>query len=237
MREGKGLFGWLKANIYVSSGHLFVKSNRGFQILARARGIDYSNHLPGFERVWVSVTPAWWIRSWLIASGELDAVVVRAVFGRFGNQVFQLAHALTVASGTRAKAVLAPGNSVPPPDQSVVVAGKEVDNSRSAVSFLTRRNISAFLTGLISPRAHLVGTFFHTSVLPSALFSAQQRTVAMHRLIEAGLTRSPEGALTSDHLVIHVRGDDAFSARPHRAYGQPPLSFYALVLDDSPGPR
>jgi hypothetical protein len=38
-------------------------------------------------------------------------------------------------------------------------------------------------------------------------------------------------ALPEDHLVIHLRGGDVFGPRKPGSYGQPPLSYYELILD------
>lgn len=37
--------------------------------------------------------------------------------------------------------------------------------------------------------------------------------------------------LAPDHLVIHLRGGDVFGPRKPASYGQPPLSFYTLILE------
>lgn len=39
--------------------------------------------------------------------------------------------------------------------------------------------------------------------------------------------------LPEDHLVIHLRGGDVFGARKPRNYGQPPLSYYEMILDSA----
>lgn len=40
-------------------------------------------------------------------------------------------------------------------------------------------------------------------------------------------------AFPKDHLVIHLRGGDVFGPRKPASYGQPPLSYYTLILDSS----
>lgn len=53
--------------------------------------------------------------------------------------------------------------------------------------------------------------------------------------VRAMLVATPAGPpFESGHLVIHLRGGDVFGPRKPRSYGQPPLSYYLLVLDDRP---
>lgn len=48
------------------------------------------------------------------------------------------------------------------------------------------------------------------------------------------LTPNQDTELAPHHLVIHVRGGDVFGPRKPRTYGQPPLSFYELVINAEP---
>jgi hypothetical protein len=48
------------------------------------------------------------------------------------------------------------------------------------------------------------------------------------------MTRTPAAnSARPDHLMIHIRGGDVFGPRKPSAYGQPPLSYYTLILDSS----
>lgn len=53
----------------------------------------------------------------------------------------------------------------------------------------------------------------------------------LHRVV---IPQGSGGGLPSDHLVIHLRGGDVFGPRKPRAYGQPPLAFYELILKRYP---
>jgi hypothetical protein len=55
----------------------------------------------------------------------------------------------------------------------------------------------------------------------------------LHSLISTSI-RPNDPALAHDHLVIHLRGGDVFGPRKPRAYGQPPLGYYSLILGHKP---
>jgi hypothetical protein len=43
----------------------------------------------------------------------------------------------------------------------------------------------------------------------------------------------PSQPLPTDTLVIHIRSGDIFGERPHPSMGQPPLSFYVTVIEET----
>ncbi len=56
----------------------------------------------------------------------------------------------------------------------------------------------------------------------------------LHRIISTSvrpLLEIPVAHVPDDELVVHIRSGDVFKSNPHRAYGQPPLSFYRLIID------
>jgi hypothetical protein len=75
------------------------------------------------------------------------------------------------------------------------------------------------------PKVILGGDFFVVRRLPVSVDESDYSTIG-----RALTGLEPEVPLEEETLVIHVRSGDAFSAHPHGALGQPPLSFYQMVL-------
>ncbi len=224
----------LRQRVYVANGKMFFTSRRGFTLLASPQGIMPAIGLANDEKVTVSVTPAWWVRSLLLRSRRWDALVVRSPFGRRGNQTFQLAHAVTICTRFSINRILAPGNSVFGPEQVTLDNGITINTTPSSVSWLSRRTLGSILRGFVSAEAHLVGTFFHTAVFPEQVVTRTSRTASFALLRSAmSVPRHKEG-FGDNHLVIHIRGEDAFGPNAHKSFAQPPFSFYRQVLDDHP---
>ena len=56
----------------------------------------------------------------------------------------------------------------------------------------------------------------------------------LHRIISKWvrpMLQIPVAPVPDDELVVHIRSGDLFGSNPHRAYGQPPLSFYTLIIE------
>jgi len=224
----------LRQRVYVANGKIFFTSRRGFALLASPQGIRPATGLANDEKVTVSVTPAWWVRSLLLRSRRWDALVVRSPFGRRGNQTFQLAHALTISTRFSINRILAPGNSALGPDQMTLDNGITITTAPSSVSWLSRRTLGSILRGFLSAEAHLVGTFFHTAVFPEQAVNRSSRSASFALLRSAMPAPRPKEGFGDSHLVIHIRGEDAFGPNAHKSFAQPPFSFYRQVLDDHP---
>lgn len=231
-RLARGVSTWLKASVYVQGGKLFFSSRRGFRRIATSRDIGTGQGLPGDERVWVAVTPGWWLGSFFRGKKTIDTVVARNVFGRWGNQTFQLAHTLTIAKKYTAAEAFLPGNTVFPRGRYTHSDTLVWTNDPSSIQPLTRRNLLAVIRGLFSSQSHLVGTFFHTAAFPADAVTPDTRTATLREVRDQLPLPKKGKALDPRHLVIHIRGDDVFRRKPPASFGQPPLSYYLLVLDD-----
>lgn len=236
MTEKKPLLRRIRAfvteNVYVSDSRLFFRSHRAFRLLAQPLHIQTADGLPRHERVFVAVTPGWWLLSWFAKRGHLDAVVARFPFGRFGNQTFQLVHTLAIAKGLGIPRALLPGNTVPEAGVHPVDDHTTWDNRPQCASALMLTNLFALIPGLLSPRAHLVGTFFHTTVFPGNMVTADTREKTLEVVRRTLGKKGNAATIDSHHLVIHIRGDDVFNDFPPKAFAQPPLAFYQVVLND-----
>lgn len=229
----KRIRAFFRERAYVADSRLFFRSHRGFRLLAAPHGIIPANGLPPDEDVSVMVTPGWWVTSFFTKPVLCDAVVARHTFGRFGNQTFQLVNTLTVARSLGISVALLPGNIVTEPGTHRV-EGVSWNNQPDTVSPLTTKNMFAVVPGVLSSKAHLVGTFFQTGVIPQKLANRELRTQSFGLVRSTLATKQPVHAAEPNHLVVHIRGDDVFNDSPPKAYAQPPLAFYQLVLDDHP---
>jgi hypothetical protein len=223
---------FFRNNLYVCDGRLFFRSRRAFRLLAVPRGVIPAPGLPPHEQVTVAVTPGWWLLSFLAPPRGPHVLVARFPFGRFGNQTFQLAHILTIAREMSISRTLLPGNTVTPP--GVWKLGDYVtwDNREETVAQVTWAKAISALFGIFSFQAHIVGTFFHTTVFPKKMVNPELRAATFAALREAIPQQSQKPVLSNKHLVIHIRGDDVFNDFPPKAFAQPPFAFYEKVLDD-----
>ena len=222
---------FISERAYVVESHVFLRSHRGFRLLAAQHGVVEAKSLPADEEVTVMVTLGWWVTSFFRRPKTCDAVVARRTFGRFGNQTFQLANTLTLARSLEINVALLPGNTVTEPGTHLV-EGVTWNNGPDIVKPVTTKNVFAVFPGLFSRRAHLVGTFFQTAVIPQELVNRELRTTTFAHLRDSLTTTQPITPEDPQHLVIHLRGDDVFNVSPPKAYAQPPLAFYQLVLSD-----
>ena len=226
-----GIRQFLKDNTYLHGGKLFFRSRRGFRLLAAPIGISPPEEFSHFEKVDVYVTPGWWLGSLFQPQKTFSAVVVPKTFGRFGNQTVQLANALTIARSTNSCAVFCPGNEILPSFRAEL-QGISLNTRQGTLS---RVGLVRALRGLLSslqPRSHLVGNFFYTTAIAANTVTPEART-ASYAVIKTAMESVPSVTpLPKEHLVIHLRGGDAFGPHAHNEYGQPPFAFYELVLSN-----
>ena len=236
MSEKKPLLRRLRAalteKVYVADSLVFFHSSRGFALIAKPLGIRSAEGLKPDERVSIAVTPGWWLLSFFRKPPGIEAVVARFPFGRFGNQTFQLVHTLTIAQHFGCRRALLPGNTVSASGVYRLSNDVSWDTRQSCATALTVHNLTAVVKGLFSARAHLAGTFFHTAVLPNQIVTPESRSQTFEAVRDARETQVSTAQTGSDHVVIHIRGDDVFNDLPPKAFAQPPLAFYQVVLGD-----
>jgi hypothetical protein len=142
---------------------------------------------------------------------------VVAEHGRFGNNVRQIAYALAAARRLGVREVVAKSLPLTPIGYWEVEEGLHLTHDP-----LLRPRI------VTKPKVILGGDFFVVRRLPVSVDESDYSTIGRALARATGL--EPEVPLEEETLVIHVRSGDAFSAHPHGALGQPPLSFYQMVL-------
>ena len=142
-----------------------------------------------------------------------------AWYGRFGNNVMQLVHALALAEHHGLLEVALPAHPL---------------FRLSSAGLAPPAGSPALVERGAPPRgARLRGLFYHLHLLPALraiLDPACRRRLAQQRvrpLLDPALWQAPGDP---PELVIHLRGGDIFGAAPHPHYVQPPLAFYRRAV-------
>jgi hypothetical protein len=175
-----------------------------------------------------------WIFNWLIfrKTPAITGAAVSKSFGRFGNQLIQIATlaGLGIEIGFR-KVYLANNDIIPSGTQlnvmNVTVSAEPPVKKQNFVQF-----IRALWKSVTCSQGILVGRFFELRAFPILEERVQQhRPSVLRRLGESVFEAHNLERLPSNHLVIHLRGGDVFTSEvPPIKYGQPPIGFYAFVL-------
>lgn len=162
---------------------------------------------------------------------SVDALVVREPYGRMGNQTIQLVHAISLAERLKTNLILAPGNSIVHAPTSSLTPSLKVDSRTESLSALTFGKLVRWGLRTGKKESHLVAnTYYSNEWLAHPTREDYTRSFGVLR----GASKLPSTAepLPENHLVIHLRGGDAFGPNAHSDYAQPPLSFYELVASD-----
>ncbi len=160
-----------------------------------------------------SVRNAFWIRG-RFAEGELqlNALVVSRQL-KFGNAILQLTNAIQLAQQLGV--------------HKIYHRGFDFLSNRAQVGTIT------LLKGAPEHENYLASSFFPNALLNNICRSPEPRYQIARQLapwltLQHGRTASGD---TRRHLYIHLRAGDVFEkSTPHPLYGQPPLSFYTLIL-------
>jgi len=160
-----------------------------------------------------SVRNAFWIRG-RFAKGELplNALVVSRQL-KFGNAILQLTNAIQVAQQLGVR--------------KIYHRGFDFLSDHAQAGEIT------VLKGAPEHENYLASSFFPNALLSTICLSPEPRYQIARQLapwltLQHGRTASAD---TRRHLYIHLRAGDVFEkSTPHPRYGQPPLSFYTLIL-------
>jgi hypothetical protein len=162
----------------------------------------------------------------------LDAIHLRRPFGRFGNQLLQVINAIVLARRWDVSEVLAPGNFV-------IEHLRDIDRQSGVTLRSDPRNVTwgpkryRRLVPHWKSQTHLAyNTFFAQE--PGELeqpIGGEELDPVLEMVRSSWSSPSPEPLETS-HLVIHLRSGDVFNEDPNPLYGQPPLAYYSVILDD-----
>ena len=213
----------------VVEGLLFFRSKRGFRILGGAESAVLSPR-DSKAQLAVFVTPGWWLRSFFVSKKRFDSVVVLRPYGRFGNQVIQLANAVRVSLAFGVESIFSPQNLASTGSFSLRDASAQGISLRTGVVLpLYRKNVSSIVRSFFAWKSSLCGDFFSLDQVCERKLS-QIPLSASYDVLTGLLGYGADIGLGSDHLVIHLRGGDIFGENPSPHYGQPPLGFYRAVL-------
>ena len=167
--------------------------------------------------------------SQLLRNPALISAERRAIFlpelGMFGNMTRRLAAALTIADALKIGHLVVPESAKF--EGSIFETGVHTLNS-GVTSWLFSGRGTGNLSVLVLHKKELAGARNLTRAL-----HAPHIDRAWADLYDVAIPKPTIPVFPSDHLVIHIRGGDVFGPRKPASYGQPPLSYYTLILDSS----
>jgi hypothetical protein len=154
--------------------------------------------------------------------GRLEALHVDAPQGRFGNNLLQIARAVTLAQRL----------GIP----RVYLSNLPMLALERPVTFGEVTVLPASALRRDRPKGALCGPFYDVWPFDRALDDLRDRevvaaaravgTAAFHgRIVDPAIV--PGGK----DLAVHLRAGDIFKERPHRQYTQPPLAYYRLCIE------
>ena len=166
-------------------------------------------------RAKIHLTALAWLRYRIVREVTVDAVYVTPLH-RFGNALHQLGNASLVAQKNGVRHV---------------VIGRH-HTFRKPTTFAEDKHLSFRLPSANlwwRGRAVLVGRFFWDEEFPDTCNPGQIST-ALRGIGSSVIEQERVSVWGADVLVIHLRSGDVFSDPAPRKYGQPPLSFYTLIV-------
>ena len=153
----------------------------------------------------------------------------RALFlpelGMFGNMTRRLAAALTIADALKIGHVVVPESAKF--EGSIFETGVHTVSSGATFWLFSVRGTASFPVNVLHKK-ELIGAPGITRELYAP--HIDRAWADLHAIT---IPKPTVPAFPSDHLVIHLRGGDVFGPRKPASYGQPPLSYYTLILDSS----
>ena len=151
----------------------------------------------------------------------------RALFlpelGMFGNMTRRLAAALTLADTLKIGHVVVPESAKF--EGSIFETGVHTLTSGTTFWLFSDRG-TGNLPVLVLHKTEFIGAQGLNRDL-----HAHQIDAAWAGLYDITIPKPAVAAFLPNHLVIHLRGGDVFGPRKPASYGQPPLSYYTLILD------
>lgn len=174
-------------------------------------------------------TPLVWLTGPLNRRRNPSALVAPEPFGRLGNQTIQLVHAIAMAKRFGVRRIVAPRNSLLPSGNSKLPSGREIEADAAATSPVGLRDMLLGKWDRLARDTHLVTNTYFSRELVTPL-SAVEYDQAFSELRAIAPLAHGAKSISPSHLVIHLRGGDAFGPQAHPDYAQPPLAFYRLIM-------
>jgi hypothetical protein len=129
--------------------------------------------------------------------------------GRLGNNLIQVANALSVAKKTESLLILPKHDHL------------KLDCLNHSISFLKS-----------APQGQWTDVFFSVNQSMGFTNTSLEKYEALQSLPDDFFNFTTDDSVQDSTLVIHLRSGDVFSGLLGNAYHQPPLNFYKKVIDD-----
>jgi hypothetical protein len=176
-----------------------------------------------------------WMFSWLIfrKTPAITGAAVSKSFGRFGNQLRQIATLAGLGIEMGFSKVYLANNDITPSGTKLSVMNVTVFAGPPVKRYGLGEFIQALWKSATCSQGILVGRFFELRAFPILEERVQQhRPSVLRRLGESVFEAHQFKPLPADHLVIHLRSGDVFdSSTPPNKFGQPPIGFYNFVIE------
>ena len=196
---------------FFAGGHLYVLDTEG---TTRVREFTRDHPYPGnnghlFRRAFSKEEQV---------TGHQLSVLISGL-GRFGNGIQQFLHSASFALVTNSAELLFFPNSTT----------REPANPQTAQVSL--RSLSRPFRHRKDPPRHIWRSDFFEAGLKLHAFDEQVTDLMRPALQELYASLLSNAVVSDGVLTIHLRSGDVFGTNPHPGYGQPPLSFYRLIVD------
>jgi len=136
-------------------------------------------------------------------------LIINTWTGRLGNNILQIVRAIHYGLINNHETVTMPSHQML--SSSKIVLGKMVNNK----TIITDTFFSLQKYNLIDPEPYIMKEYFQRFV----------NSILKIRIENANIVDNKK-------VYIHFRGGDIFSNNPHKAYVQPPLSYYKTIIKE-----
>jgi len=138
-------------------------------------------------------------------------LIINEWFGRTGNNILQIIRAIHYAIINSHNLIQFQQHSLL---TSNIITLENIENSDKSDVYDTFFNLKKY--NIVDPEPYIMKEYFQKYVKP--IFKIQTEN---NNVIE-----------NDNNIYIHFRGGDIFSSNPHKAYVQPPLSYYKNIIND-----
>lgn len=138
-------------------------------------------------------------------------LIIQSWFGRIGNNILQIIRAIHYAIIKSHNSIKFNPHSLLSSNLIILENIENIDKSQINDTFFSLKKYN-----IIDPEPYIMKEYFQKYVKP--IFKIQ--------------TEINKNVDDNKKIYIHFRGGDIFSSNPHKAYVQPPLSYYKNITRD-----
>lgn len=138
-------------------------------------------------------------------------LIIQGWSGRTGNNVLQIVRAIHYAIINKHDTIYFPAHSLLSSNMILLEKGDHVNQLQIRDTFFSLKKYE-----IIDPEPYVMKNYFQKYIRP--IFKIQIET---NNIVD-----------DTKIVYIHFRGGDIFSSNPHKAYVQPPLSYYKNAIKD-----